>query len=404
MRIGIDLRPLQGHNKFRGIGRHISSTLEELVKLDKYNTYVIYEYSGLDDPMDFLKVPKSFRYSVQLVPQYHRSHMKGVGILFKQHKPLKLGSEQLDVFFQTDVAYGLPKNVKVVAMFYDLIPYLYWNKDKLKQYSGLQKLKRTVADRILRQKYLAELKLYKKADQIIAISQASKDDLVNKFPSINPHHVTVSYLGVDSSGVNKVIRSNGTLLKKLNISKPFLLYVGGVDLRKNIVVLAKMFLELKELGNTDLKLVMIGKEFSNTQELTDLGWYRAVSGNAYEKDIIFPGYVNDEELMQLYALAEVFVFPSLYEGFGLPVLEAMKAGCPVVAFNNSSIFEVAGSAAILASNNEEFMASIELLLHDKTKRNQLIKAGYSQIKKFSWKKTATETLNVLEAVGNGKKV
>lgn len=400
--VGIDLRPLQGHNKFRGIGRHIRSTLEELVKLDNKNSYVMYEYSGLDDPMDSIDTPPGFKYSVQRVPQHHRSQVKVVGILFRQHKALKLEGGRLDVFFQTDIAYGLPKNVKVVAMFYDLIPYLYWNKDKLKQYSGLQRLKRTAADRILRYKYLSELGLYKKANKIIAISQASKDDLIKKFPDILPQDVFVSYLGVDSSGVKKAPGSSQGLLKKLKITKPFLLYVGGVDLRKNIVGLAKMFLEIKKLDKNSLKLVMIGKEFGNSQELTDLGWYNAVSGSKFEKDIIIPGYVSDEELMQLYSQAEVFTFSSYYEGFGLPVLEAMKAGCPVVAFNNSSIPEVAGKAAILVENNKEYIAAVELLLKDKSKRGQLIKAGYVQVKKFSWKKTAKDTLSVIMSVAKGQ--
>lgn len=393
--IGVDLRPLQGHNKYRGIGRHISSTLEELVKLDDRNHYVFYEYSGLDDPMDRINVPLSFKYVVRQVPQQNKNHIKGIGILFKQHKVLNLSKDKLDVFFQTDVAYGIPKNVKVVAIFYDLIPYLYWNKDKLKQYSGIRKIKNVVADSILRQKYLFELRQYKKANKIIAISDSSKRDLIKKFPSIQENNVKVSYLGVDTIGVKKATLSSANLLKKLRVSKPFLLYVGGVDLRKNIVGLAKIFSKLKKHGNDSLKMVMIGKEFSNIQELTDLGWYKTVKGSRFERDIIFPGYVSDEELMQLYSEAEVFVFPSLYEGFGLPILESMKAGCPVVAFNNSSIPEVAGKAAILANNEKEFIDGVNLLLHNKFSREKLIKAGYKQIKKFSWKNTAKDTLEII---------
>ena len=122
--------------------------------------------------------------------------------------------------------------------------------------------------------------------------------------------------------------------------------------------------------------------------------------NNLEKYVITPGYVSDGELSYLYENAEAFVFPSRYEGFGLPVLEAMQSGCPVVAYDNSSIPEVAGNAAILVKDGESMVPALEDLMQDKGKRKALIEKGYKQAEKFSWKRTAQETIKVLEGVGD----
>ena len=167
-------------------------------------------------------------------------------------------------------------------------------------------------------------------------------------------------------------------------------------MRKNIVGLANMYFSFRKNGSEGIKLVMAGKEFENREELNDLGWQKVVEKSKYKDDIVFTGYVSDDELMELYRNASACVFPSKYEGFGLPVLEAMDLGAPVIAFNNSSIPEVAGDAAVLCKNEREFVSGIEKVVTDKHFKEEIIKRGYKQVNKFTWEKTAKETLDVLE--------
>jgi len=404
VKIGVDLRPAQGHNKYRGIGRYINSILSELVVLDTGNEYTFYFTKTLPNPLEEINIPKEFQYNTVYVPQKVSSKNKLFEMISKDYDTIELTKNEVDVFFQPDISFGLPANVKTVTVFYDLIPLMFWNKEKTKRFKLKKRVKVTIAEEILKTKYKRSLSLYKRANKILAISQSSKDDITHKYPSIKPSSVVVTLLGADSAKPMKLIADGKKTLKKLYIKQPFLLYVGAVDIRKNIVGIAKMFFELKSEGYKDLQLVMIGKEFEKKQELEELGWNDVVDKSIYKNDIILPGFVDDKDLSAVYKQASAFVFPSLYEGFGLPILEAMQAGCPVVAFNNSSIPEVAGDAAILANNDQEFIRGIKTLLQDNKKREYRVKAGYQQIKKFSWSKTAKQTLQVLNETGSSNKV
>lgn len=404
MRIGVDLRPAQGHNKYRGIGRYINSMLSEIVMLDSSNEYIFYFYKTLASPLESISIPKQFKYNTVYVDPKAQSQIKFVEVLSKENDPIKLTKGEVDVFFQPDIGFGLPNGTKTVTVFYDLIPLMFWNKEKTKRFKLKKRIKVTIAEEILRIKYKRSLNLYRKADKIMAISQSSKNDIVHKYPSIKPSDVIVAYLGVNTPRFLRPNSDSRIALKKLHIKKPFLLYVGAVDVRKNIVGMAKIFFEIKSIKHQDLQLVMVGKEFENKQELEELGWNDVVGKQVYKKDIILTGYINDEELGLLYKQAAVFVFPSRYEGFGLPILEAMQAGCPVVAFNNSSIPEVAGDAAILAKDEQEFIGGIKTLLQDDRKRKELIEAGHKQVTKFNWSKAAQKTLEVISEVGSSNKV
>ena len=400
MKIGIDLRPLQGHNKYRGIGRNILELITALSKVDEKNDYIFYIFEELESPIDGVNFSSKFKYELKKVKFSNLSHAKYLGIFFNEFSPVDVASDDLDVFFQTDIQYGLPRKVKTVAIFYDLIPFYYWNKDKLSSHKGLRKVKIKTADRIMRERYLRVLRRYKKADRIISISKSSKDDLVAHFKTIKPTDVTVALLGFSSLDKKSVSLTKKQILEKYKIKNDYLLYVGGVDMRKNIVGLANIFFEYKTNSNSDIKLLMIGKEFDNKEELTDLGWFDAIKESKYREDIICSGYVDDVELSCLYKNAGAFVFPSLYEGFGLPVLEAMAHGTPVVAFNNSSIPEVAGDAAVLCKNDKEFVTGIEKIMSNEKFRKSLIKKGHKQVMKFSWEKTAKQTIKVIEDLGN----
>lgn len=398
MIIGIDLRPTQGNHKYRGTGRYIKSLLSEMISIDSTNRYVFYLTKNIDSVLDELEIPKSFQYDTIYVELKKPSSGKIKLILENEHDTIKLTKNEVDVFFQPDIAFGLPNNTKTVTVFYDLIPLMFWNRDKVKRFGFKKRVKVTVVEKLLRAKYKRSLSMYKKADRIIAISNSSKKDLLGKFPSIKSKNVVVTPLGADSPIAPIRNTKQSKIVQELK-HQPFLLYVGAVDIRKNIVGMARMFFRLKSEIHTDLKLVMVGKEFTNKLELEELGWNDVVDKSKFKNDIVLPGYVDDSDLKMLYKQARAFVFPSLYEGFGLPILEAMQQGCPVVAFDNSSIPEVAGSATILANSEDEFVKGVKLLLHDNKKRNDLIESGYKQAEKFSWSKTAKQTLAVWSELG-----
>ena len=394
MRIGVDLRCLQGHSKYRGIGKYALSTISELVKIDTSNEYVFYIYQNYKNPLEDINLPKNFKYELKKIPESIASHRKYIGLLFNEHDAAEVKDDGLEIFFQPDMSYGLPKGIKSVLTFHDMIPLYYWKKGGPKYNYLLKRIKIATGNKLLRLRYLRSLSAVKRANKIIAISESTKKDLLNRYDSIKPKKVSVIYEGVDDL-------STRDLKLKHNYGN-YILYVGGVDVRKNIKGLAKIFFEYKEKNDSDIKLVLAGKEFDNKQELNDLGWFEVINKSKYKKDIIYAGYVDDNELNALYKNSKAFVFPSLYEGFGLPVLEAMAMGAPVVAFDNSSIPEVAGDAAILCSNDKEFEAGIEKIVNDSKFRKSLIEKGYKQVHKFSWEKTAKETLKVIEDLGREK--
>jgi glycosyltransferase involved in cell wall biosynthesis len=184
------------------------------------------------------------------------------------------------------------------------------------------------------------------------------------------------------------------LNKKFGITKPYILFVGTIQPRKNI---AKLIEAVSLLKNKEIQLVVVGKK----------GWLWEEILAAPEKfkitdRIKFLDFVGNEDLPSLYKNAQCFVLPSLYEGFGLPVLEAMQFGCPVVTSNVSSLPEVGGDAAIYfdPESVDDMAEKIDKVISDEKLRAEMTEKGYNQVKKFSWEKTAKETLKVLEELGN----
>ena len=172
---------------------------------------------------------------------------------------------------------------------------------------------------------------------------------------------------------------------KYRIATPYLLYVGTIEPRKNLMRLIRAFERLKRETGIPHRLVLAGGNGWNNQEI-----YRAVEASAFTEDIVFTGFVSAAEKNTLYQNAAVFVFPSLYEGFGMPPLEAMHFGCPVVTSHAASLPEVAGDAACLTDPMDELSMAegIFRVLHDTSYRAALTAAGYVQEKKFTWEASA----------------
>jgi len=230
-----------------------------------------------------------------------------------------------------------------------------------------------------------------KADRIIAVSQSTKDDLINLY-GIEPEKIKVIYSGVGDQfkSINREDMVVSAVRRKYNLPEKFILYFGTVEPRKNLVGLIKAFELLR--NKHQIKLIIAGAKGWLEQEI-----FKTAKESKYSQDIIFTGFIDEADKPCLYNLAELFVYPSFFEGFGFPPLEAMACGLPTIVSNSSSLPEVVSQAALTVNpyNIDEIALAMETVLADNDLQERLIKAGIEQAKKFSWQKSAEETLKIL---------
>lgn len=233
----------------------------------------------------------------------------------------------------------------------------------------------------------------KSAKKILTISESSKNDILRIYGKAD-QDVIVTYPGIKEPYRGDVLSMN-ELQKQYKIPGEFILFVGTLQPRKNIERLIESFSQILP-SHQDLSLIIIGKQ----------GWLyediiAAPKKFGVEKNVIFLSYIDDQTLATFYKHAVCFILPSLYEGFGLPVLEAMSYGCPVITSNVSSLPEAGGDAAVYVDplSIEDIAMKLTEVIDNESLRREMIEKGKKQVKKFSWEKTAKETLQVLEAVG-----
>jgi mannose-1-phosphate guanylyltransferase len=231
----------------------------------------------------------------------------------------------------------------------------------------------------------------KKAAGIIAVSQTTKRDLV-KHLGIPEERISVVYEGVD----HRLFKPTSRRL----VDYPYLLFVGSEHPRKNFGQLLRAFFKLKsERRFKDLKLVKVGKAGGPEAEFRKQT-LQVINEMNIARDVVFVDYVANEDLPAYYSGAECFILPSLYEGFGLPPLEAMACGCPVIVSNRASLPEVTGKAAIKINpcDTDDLASAIGMVLTDKRLRQELVSKGLDHAQQFSWEKAARETMEVYETV------
>ncbi len=231
------------------------------------------------------------------------------------------------------------------------------------------------------------------ARKVFTISQASKNDILETY-HLRSENVIVTYPGIKQEKNMKQQVSKKDVQKKFGTGENYILFVGTLQPRKNIERLIEAFASVKKHTSKikDLALIIVGKK----------GWLYENILAAPKKfgvadSVKFLEYVNDSDLSSLYAYALVYVLPSLYEGFGLPVIEAMKYGCPVITSNVSSLPEAGGNAALYIDplSIPDIAEKIEKVIENPKLREDMIQRGYRHIKKFSWEKAAKETIDVL---------
>lgn len=233
------------------------------------------------------------------------------------------------------------------------------------------------------------------ATSLIAVSQATANDLTH-FYGTPAHKIHVIHEAHDLASANPP--SSSTPIMRA-WQRPYALYVGTIQPRKNLARLIEAYIKLHEAHDLSWDLVIVGGSGWRSAELEAQVQARGLSDRIH-----FTGYVADEELPTLYTNARFFCFPSLFEGFGLPVLEAQSYGAPVMTANNSSLPEIAGDAALLVDPTDvDAIADAMLRLsQDEVLRQQLITAGYRNVQRFSWVKAAQETLAVLVAAAQSR--
>jgi len=396
MKIGIDLRPLQNGHKYRGIGEVAKQTTNRilaLAKKDKNVDFVFYEYDD-DDPKELLEIPKGLKYEIVKLgkmPENNKNATKTQKL--RRHlrelygNPIKEAGI-CDVFLQFDYAAGVPKNTRTVLIKHDLIPYIFWDKYFESAWVPFKnKAARTTLRTLFNNhKFMRVLRRsLKNAHVIVSVSENTKKDIEKHF-GVDPKKSKVALLGVDI----KPAKTN-------NIDKPYLLFVGAGDARRRVEDAVHAFNNLRADGR-DIQLVLVGENFKSPEKIPNPIVRKAVMGSSYKKDIITLGYVDDITKQKLFKEALAYVYPTRYEGFGIPVLEAMLMECPIIVYKNSSIPEVGGEHALYATGWADIKRHAERLLEEpKAARVKRTKVAKRHAEQFTWDKTTqiiyTELVN-----------
>jgi len=336
LKVAIDSGPLTGGDSVRGIGVYTRELLKAL-KMD-----------GTD-----VSKEDSSKYDV---------------IHFTRFNP-----------FIISIPFTKPKNTKFVLTIYDLIPLIY----PAHYPAGAKGLIKLAIN-----KYLIK----KNVDAIITISETSKKDIC-RFFGVDPKKVFVTYLAPRS--VFRKLEDGKwktEIRKRYGLPDRFALYVGDINYNKNIPVL------IESCKIAKIPLVIAGKEAKEVEKL-DLNHPELKHlKNIDWSGVLRLGFVPDEDLVAIYNLASVYVQPSLYEGFGLPVLEANAAGIPVVSSKTQALVEIAEGSALFADPKDakDFAGKIQTAVENLSVRKQLVESGLEKVKEFSWGKTASETLTLYE--------
>ena len=368
MRVAIDARKLHDF----GIGTYTRNLLRELARIDSDSEYVLLCHEP--DLGIGAQLGPNFRAVLEASPNY--------SLREQFHVPWVLRRERPDVFHAPH--YVLPPAVRCrsVVTIHDCIHLMF-----------PQYLPHRAAYAYARASMWSAVR---RSHRILTVSEASKRDIIHFF-DVSPDKIVVVYNAIDERfRVVPAEEDIARVRERYQLQHEFVLYVGNIKPHKNLVRLIEAFDMLRRKGHEELTLLIIGDEISKLPALR-----RAVHSHKLHKHVRFLGYQPDETLAILYRLASLFVFPSLYEGFGLPPLEAMACGTPVVTSNVSSLPEVTGDAAILVDPYD--VASIadgmQRVLTTPALSAELRTKGVARAREFSWERSVARTRRVYEEVG-----
>jgi glycosyltransferase involved in cell wall biosynthesis len=374
MRIGIDARFYGSIGK--GLGRYTEKLIQNLEKIDTQNQYFIFlSQEGFEQYH-----PQSGNFK-KILADY-----KWYSLEEQLRMPTLLNKYQLDLVHFPHFNVPIFYRKKFVVTIHDLIllhfptlrgttldPFLYWFK------FWMYKIVIRFA--------------IKRSEKIVTVSEFTKRDIIANY-FINPQKISVTYEACDDF-CNWLPEKEDQVLKKYAIMKPYLLYVGNAYPHKNLEKLVSAFHELRK-KILDIHLVLVGKEDYFFKKLKE-----RIAEKNQGAGIIFTGFISDAELDIFYKNALIYVFPSLYEGFGLPPLEAMARGVPVISSDHPCMQEILGKSAFYfkAKNEKEITKKLIETINNSELRKQLIQKGYAQIKKYSWRLMAEKTLHIYQNNG-----
>ena len=348
--------------KKTGVGWYIYNIVKELSKSDK-NDYIaeFINFMGRHDVKSQIDYDIKIKQNKLLTYTMYNFLTKKMNI---SHNLILGTKSDIYHFFN----FTIPKNIKgkVIVTIYDTVffsaPETMGDMKAISEY-----------------KYAAE-----RSDLILTISESAKSDIIKHF-NVDEKKIEIVTPGIDLEKYlhNYTDIELENVRKKYKLPENYILYLGTIEPRKNIERTIKAFIKYKKEVKDDLKFVIVGGKgwkYDNIMKLIE----------SMGTDIILTGYIDEEDKIPIYKLAQLFAFPSLYEGFGMPVLEAMAAGVPVITSNVSSLPEVAGDAAILVDplNEDEIFEAYKKILSDKKLQLEMIEKGLEQAKKFEWKESA----------------
>lgn len=380
MRIGIDIRCL-AEGKRTGVEEYTLALLQEIFLYDRENEYVLFFNAWRKVIPDFSWIDhypnvtlKTFRFPNKLL---------NLSLWYLNFPKLDLLLGGTDVFFLPNLNFiAVSDTTRLVVTTHDLSFELFPETFSWKQRAW---------------HFLINFRrLVRRADRIIAVSQSTKDDLVEQY------HISEKKIVVVPSGIDirfrPMNRNDSELLRvkeKYHLPYKFILYLGTFEPRKNMSALLESYRILSASGNKLLEkydLVLAGVRGWKCNDI-----FLAQGTFPQKERILFPGFIADEDKVALYNLASVFVYPSLYEGFGFPPLEAMACGVPVITSHSAALSEVVGDAGIMIDpyQPEELCQALQMVLSDQELARSLSERGRAQSERFSWQRAALASLSIL---------
>jgi len=375
MKIMIDARSVDAHQS--GVGNYVTHLIRGLREVDTRNRYIL-----MVTRKQMENFPKYFTgFDTHIVPFSSESHVLGDPWEFFI-LPNALLKKSIHLFHgPAFMAPPFHKHFKSVATIHDLVAYHHPNTIPRKYAFYMR--------------YLIKL-MVRKVDGIITDSEFIRREIIDMF---NISEERIFKVPIAVTGQFRPVEDTGrieALKERFGIERRYFLHVGNIEPRKNLINLFRACDLVWEKLGKDFQLVVVGRK----------GWlygeiFETLRNSKFSKDVIFTGYVDEGDISTLYSGADFFVFPSLYEGFGLPILEAMRCGTPVIASQVASLPEVAGDAALYVDPYDpgDIAEKMLTLAFDPSLQKQLREKGFRQASGFSWEETARKTLEVYEMVG-----
>ncbi len=376
MRIGVDVRVLMD-KEYSGVSEYTACLLEEILKQDKVNQYFLFynSFANISERMSYLK-----RDNTTLVRTRWPNKVFNYLLQKTFHYP-KLDKllTALDIFWTPHFNFSsFSSQVKQVLTIHDL---------SFIRYPDFFTTRKNCWHQALNIK-----KQIKRADALVAVSKHSLRDLKDLYNLKDKLAINI-YSGVKEKNVDFSSQEENSYLQENNLKKNFIFYIGNIEPRKNLagLIFAYNLLRDNNISLVDTQLVLAGSAGWKNKEV-----YQAQENSPYQSDIKFLGYVSEKNKEILFKNAIVLCYPSYYEGFGFPPLEAMKRGVPVITSNISSLPEVVQKAALTINpfDINDMARAMEMIIFEDDLRESLIKRGYRQASKFAWAKTAQEYLQL----------